>query len=297
MSAVVGGADSITVEPFDIVFGTPDDFSERIARNQQLLLMEESHLDKVADPGAGSYYIESLTQLIAQNAWSIFLDIEEQGGFLAEMKKGKIQKSITDTATSRTSDVARRKEVLLGTNQYPNFNEGISQKADLLKAFNRSESKTDALVERVLPERGARAFEKLRYATEKSGRKPLVFMIPMGNLAMRKARAQFACNFFACAGFEVRDNNGFKTAEEGVKAALDAKADIVVVCSSDDEYAVLAPEVFKAIAGKAIVVIAGSPACTKDLESAGIEYFISVKSNVLDTLKMFSDKLGIKREE
>lgn len=240
MSAVVGGADSITVEPFNVVFGTPDDFSERIARNQQLLLMEESHLDKVADPGAGSYFIENLTQLIAQNAWNLFLEVEDHGGFLAEMKKGRIQKSIADTATSRIADISRRKEVLLGTNQFPNFNEGYSPQADISKIFNASEAKADATIERIVPGRGAMAFEKLRYATDKSGHKPLVFMLPIGNLAMRKARAQFACNFFACAGFEVRDNNGFKTAEEGVKEALDAKANIVVICSSDDEYATLA---------------------------------------------------------
>ncbi len=91
MSAVLGGAESITVEPFDAVFRTADQFSERIARNQQLLLMEESHLDKVADPGAGSYYIEELTSMMADEAWKLFLEIENEGGFLQALKNGTIQ--------------------------------------------------------------------------------------------------------------------------------------------------------------------------------------------------------------
>lgn len=297
MSAVVGGADSITVEPFDVVFANPDEFSERIARNQQLLLLEESHLGKVADPGAGSYYIENLTRLIAENAWKLFVEIEEDGGFIEAIKKGTIQKNIKGAAQTRKSDVSRRKEIMLGTNQYPNFNERLTEKADIKKAFATKETPADATVDTISPLRGATGFERLRYATEKSGKRPVAFMLTIGNLAMRKARSQFACNFFACAGYEVIDNNGFADAAEGVKEALAAKADIIVICSSDEEYAVNAPEIYRAAAGRALVVVAGAPACTDDLKAAGIEYFISVKSDVLETLMMFNDKLGIKREE
>jgi methylmalonyl-CoA mutase len=297
MSAVVGGADSITVEPFDVVFANPDEFSERIARNQQLLLLEESHLGKVADPGAGSYYIENLTRLIAENAWKLFVEVEETGGFLEAIKKGIIQKNINNAAQARRSDVARRKEIMLGTNQYPNFNEKHTEKADLNKAFAVKDAPADAIVDVIAPLRGAAGFEKLRCATERSAKQPVAFMLTIGNMAMRKARSQFACNFFACAGYKVIDNNGFPGAEEGVKAALDAKADIIVICSSDEEYAVNAPEVFRAAAGRAIVVVAGAPACTEELKAAGIEFFISVKSDVLETLRLFNDKLGIKREE
>jgi|WetSurMetagenome_2_1015567.scaffolds.fasta_scaffold50858_2 methylmalonyl-CoA mutase len=297
MSAVVGGADSITVEPFDVVFADPDEFSERIARNQQLLLLEESHLGKVADPGAGSYYIENLTQLIAEKAWKLFIEIEEAGGFLEAVKKGTIQKSVKSATEERKADVAKRKEILLGTNQYPNFNEKLTGNADIKKAFSEKAAIADAEVDIISSLRGATRYEKLRYATEESGRRPIVYMLTIGNQAMRKARSQFASNFFACSGYEVIDNNGFVTAAEGVKAALEAKADIIVVCSSDDEYVVFAPEVLKATAGKALVVVAGNPASADDLKAAGIEYFISLKSNVLETLQMFSDKLGIKREE
>ena len=142
--------------------------------------------------------------------------------------------------------------------------------------------------------RGAQAFEAMRFKTDKSGRQPVAFMVTYGNLAMCRARAQFACNFFAVAGFKVVDNNRFSSVEEGVKAALDAKADIIVACSSDDEYAEGAAMMADLVGDKAIVVVAGEPACKEELIAKGVVNFISVKSNVLETLKDYQTKLGIK---
>ena len=125
-------------------------------------------------------------------------------------------------------------------------------------------------------------------------RQPKVFMLTIGNLAMRLARSQFSCNFFACAGYQVIDNNGFKTVEEGVAAAEAAGADIIVLCSSDDEYAEYAPaayELIKAHGNKQIFVVAGAPACMEDLKAAGIENFIHVRVNVLDELRKYSAQL------
>ena len=119
-------------------------------------------------------------------------------------------------------------------------------------------------------------------------------MLTIGNLNFRKARAQFACNFFAVAGYEVKDNNGFATVEEGIAAAKEAGANIVVICSSDDEYAELAPAAFDLIKDDAIFVVAGAPACTDELKAKGIENFIHVRSNVLEDLKGYQAKLGIK---
>ena len=121
MSAALAGVDSITTTPFDVPYKTPDAFSERIARNQQFLLKEESHLDKVVDPAGGSYYVETLTVSLAKEAWKLFLEVEEKGGFLACINDNSIQKAINATAEKRHVDVARRKEILLGTNQYPNL--------------------------------------------------------------------------------------------------------------------------------------------------------------------------------
>ena len=142
-------------------------------------------------------------------------------------------------------------------------------------------------------ERGASDFETLRLATEKSDKQPVVFMLTIGNLAMRLARSQFSGNFFGCAGYKIVDNLGFNTIQEGVNAAIEAKADIVVLCSSDDEYATLAPEAKAALGDKAILVVAGAPECMEELKAQGIDQFINVRSNVLDTLKAFNAKLSI----
>lgn len=296
MSASIGGADSITVLPFDAVYEQPTEFSERIARNQQLLLKEESHFDKIVDPAAGSYYLEELTAAVAEQAWSLFIAVQEKGGFLAALKEGFIQAEIKKMAAKRDMNVATRRENLLGTNQFPNFTEKIESGLDASVFAPQDLTVEDAEIETLKPYRGAQAFEALRYKTDefaKTGKRPMVFMLTIGNLAMRKARAQFACNFFAVAGFTVVDNNGFKTVEEGVEAAKKAGADIIVLCSSDDEYAELAPAAFEATGDSAIFVVAGAPACTEDLKAKGIQHFISVKSNILEELKNYQSLLKI----
>ena len=294
MSAAIAGVDSITVRPFDKTYQTPDDFSERIARNQQLLLKEESHFDKVVDPSAGSYYVEVLTNSLADVAWKLFLDVEEKGGFAALANAGEIQKAVNASNEARHKNVATRREILLGSNHYPNFTEVAAEK------INETASGCcggghcgEATITALDFSRGASEFEALRLATEKSGKTPKVFMLTIGNLAMRLARSQFSANFFACAGYKIIDNLGFETVEAGVEAAVKAGAEVVVLCSSDDEYATFAPEAFKALAGRAEFVVAGAPACMEDLKAAGIEQFINVKSNVLETLKAFNAKLGI----
>lgn len=293
MSAVLGGAGTITVEAFDTIFRTPGEFSERIARNQQLLLMEEAHLDKVADPGAGSYYIEQLTAMVAEEAWKLFLEIENEGGFLEALRKGIIQERIATAAERRMSDVSRRREVLLGVNQYPDFRESRATEHDPQKLHGTPAPPPEQEVKPIVPSRGSTGFERLRLATERSGKRPLVFMLTIGDLAMRRARAQFSSNFFAVAGYEVKDNDGFPGVNEGVEAAIKAKADIIVVCSSDDEYATAAKETLDATAGRALVVVAGNPPCMEELKGEGVEHFISIRSDVLETLQMFNRILGI----
>ncbi len=291
MSAALAGVDSITVTPFDVPYKTPDAFSERIARNQQFLLKEESHLDKVVDPAGGSYYVETLTVSIANEAWKLFLAVEDKGGFLACINDGSVQAAIRETSVKRHTDVARRKEILLGTNQYPNINEKAADKIQPSGCgcgCHHGESDAEAGLPTA---RAASDFEALRLATEASSRRPKVFMLTIGNLAMRLARAQFSTNFFGCAGYEIIDNLGFDTVEQGVDAALEKGADVIVLCSSDDEYATLAPEAFKYLAGRAEFVVAGAPACMEELQKEGITEFVHVRCNVLDTLKGFNSRL------
>ena len=292
MSAALAGVDSIVVTPFDLPYEQPTEFSERIARNQQLLLKEECHFDKIVDVSAGSYYIEELTNSIANEAWKIFLSVEEEGGFLEAAKKGIIQDAINATNKKRHESVGKRKEFLLGTNQFPNFTEKSDGKEPNCSACCCSHD--SAPFKKIESSRLASDFETLRMQTEKSGKTPTVFMLTIGKLAWRQARAQFSSNFLACAGYQIIDNLGFDTVEEGVDAALEAKADIVVLCSSDEEYATYAIPAFQYLNGRALYIVAGAPECMDELKAAGIENFVHVRCDVLETLKGYNVKLGIK---
>ena len=292
MSAALGGVESLVVVPFDAPYETPTDFAERIARNQQLLLKDECHFDRMVDVAGGSYFIEQLTKSLSEQAWNLFLSVEEQGGFLAAVKAGAVQAVINDTNAKRHADAGKRKEFLLGTNQFPNFTEKSEGKAPVECCCKCSCGEQPAIAA-INASRLSSEFEALRLTTEKAEKVPVAFMLTIGNLAMRQARAQFSCNFLAAAGYQVVDNLGFQTVEEGVDAALAAGADIVVICSSDDEYAEYAVPAYQYLNGRAMFVVAGAPACTEDLQKAGIENFIHVRVDQLKTLKEYNAKLGI----
>ena len=290
MSAAIAGADSITVTPFDAVYEKPTPFAERIARNQQLILKNESRLDRVADPAAGSYFIEKLTNSLAAEAWKIFLATENAGGFLSAVESGSVQQAVNADGENRRTAAARRKEILLGTNQYPNFNEA-SNGARAVAAHAACCGSDTPATEVLSSRRLAEDFEELRISVEGRAKRPKAFMLTIGNLAMRQARAQFSGNFFGVAGYEIIDNLGFATVDEGVETAVKAEADIVVICSSDDEYAEFAIPAYEKLAGRALFVVAGAPACSDELKAAGIENFIHVRVNVLETLKDINNKL------
>jgi methylmalonyl-CoA mutase len=298
MSAALGNADSITVLPFDISFKEEDDFSRRIARNQQLILKEEAYLDKIADPSSGSYYIENLTHSIATHAWDQFRTIEKQGGFIECIKSGMIQKEIAESCRKKEMDIVQRKTVILGTNQYPNLNESM------LDEIKTDISPKEALLTKyptIKAYRGAESFENLRLATEKyilkGNKRPSVFLLPIGNLAMRKARAAFATNFFGCGGYEIIDNAGFGNVKDGILAAVEASPQIAVICSSDEEYATFAGQLAEGIKKEnpgIQIIVAGYPKeILESLKSAGVDEFIHIRSNVLDTLKKFHQHFGM----
>jgi methylmalonyl-CoA mutase len=293
MSAILGGVDSLSVLPFDEVFETPDEFSERIARNQQLILKNESFFDKVADPVAGSYYIETLTTKLIDKAWELFLQVDEKGGYLKAFRESFISERVRTEAHKKDQDIALRKMSLLGTNQYPNTTEHLDPSK--IKPEAKPETKGD--VQTLTPYRGAEAFEEIRLKTDayaRNNKRPVVWMFTYGNMAMRRARSQFAGNFFGIAGFEIADNPGFATVEEGIKAAREAKPDIVVICSSDEEYADIALPVYKALKDETIVVLAGYPKDLADkFREEGLGHFIHVRSHVLDELKNYQQMLGI----
>ena len=261
LSAVIGGCDALTV--------VPARFSPRLARNVQLILKEECHLDGVADPAGGSYYIEALTDALAREAWKLFQQIESQGGFAAA--QSFIAERLAASRAAKEKALATRRKTLVGVNNYPDLGErALPEATDLAQAEWRM----------------ARAFEEIRLRTERhaagGGRTPRVLLLKRGDLKMRMARATFCQNFFGCAGFEIVEG-----------AELDAAADLVVLCSSDSEYLDLAREIVPQT--QAPVIVAGNPKeQIEELRAAGVAGFVHVLSNQIETLTEWQDKLGVK---
>lgn len=298
MSAILGGVDSLTISPYDETSGRVSDMAERVARNQQLILKEESYLDKVADPSAGSYYIETLTDSLAAAAWKEFQNIEAQGGFLTAVKGGTIQKAVIASAEAKEKAVATRKRVLVGTNQYPNLQESLDLKDDTFLRQPLSLEEENEGIPVLRPLRASAAFERLRYATDlfvsNGGKRPSVFLLTYGNLVMRKARAAFSTNFFGCAGFQIIEQPGFASLEDGIEAAKTSGAEFVVLCSSDEEYADTALLAFDALKAQARVIVAGNPVeCVEQLKAGGLQDFIHLRTNVLEALQAYQKMTGI----
>jgi len=290
LAAVVGGADALNIEPFDKIFANPDEFSQHIAINQQHLLKNEAYLDKVIDPAGGSFYVENLTIKLIEEAWKLFLQIQENGGFVKALENNFIHKIINDAATKEQNLVDTGRITLLGTNKYPNQNEKISDKK-LSRPTEISDFASSNNFNTLKIKRLAEDFENLRLHIEKNKKSPKVFLFTYGNVAMRRARADFSANFFAAAGFKIIDNIGFNSIEEGIDAAKKSNADIIVLCADDEAYLNLAKNIYNIFKDK-IIVIAGNPATRKDIESIGIKHFIHIKSNIYEELKIFSNILN-----
>ena len=274
MAAAIGGADSLQVEAFDATYREPGESASRLARNTQLILKEESWLDRSVDAAGGSYYLEVLTDSLAREAWKLLQQIEAAGGFLRYSESGALERDIAKSRADREAGVATRRTAILGTNQYPN------------------------LAERMLPQierpdpapRAARIFEEIRLRTERfaahTGRTPRFLLLEAGDVKMRKARSGFIANFFGCAGFEIQ-----------IADALTGDPDAIVLCSSDPEYAALAPRVIQELrdAGKATpVIVAGNPADSiEQLKQVGVADFVHLRSNAAEALRAWQDRLGV----
>jgi len=282
MAAALGGANSITVAPFDACYKTPDEASRRLACNTQILLKQEAMLSRVADPGAGSYYLEFLTDFIAREGWKCMQQIDAAGGFRKARADGLIQRVLAHSLAAKESAVASRRRVFTGTNSYANPSE---------KALDRIE------VSRMSsPRRATLLYEQLRLRTERHAaatrRTPRVLLAEFGDVKMRSARSTFAANFFACAGFDIGTQR-FDRADE--MAACDA--DLIVLCSSDAEYAALATELFPRLQARGRttpVVIAGNPDGADQLRASGVADFVHLRSNPVGLLAKWQLRLGIK---
>jgi methylmalonyl-CoA mutase len=282
MSAVFGGADSITVAPFDECYKAPDEASRRLARNTQIILKQEALLSCVADPGAGSYCLEVLTDCIAREGWKIMQDIEVAGGYGKALSNGIIAQALEKSMAAREEAVSSRRRIFTGTSQHASLTEKALDRIDFSLIFNKR--------------RGARMYEQLRLRTElhvaQGGKNPRVLLAEIGDARMRLTRSNFAANFFACAGFDLVARR-FSNAER--IAASDA--DLIVLCSSNEEYLALATEVLsrlKSLKHEIPVIIAGYPDSAEQLHAAGIADFIHLRSNPIEFLTRWQQRLGIK---
>jgi methylmalonyl-CoA mutase len=261
LSAIFGGCDSLTIVPCR--------FDAHLAENVHHILREESHLDAVMDPAAGSYYVEALTESVAREAWTLFQEIEAGGGFAKYRASGAVDAAVAKAREAKEKLVAARRKVLVGTNNYPNVQERALEAAG------------------EMPEdwRLASVFEAIRLRTERhaaaTGRTPRVLLLERGDLKMRKARVAFSLNFFGCAGFDVVASDTLQ------------EADLVVLCSSDPEYLSLAQEICPKVSVP--VIVAGNPKDQVEaLKAAGVADFVHVLSNAVETLTRWQTRLGIK---
>ena len=296
-SAVAGGTDTLFVGPFDEVVRQPDEFSERIARNTQVILSEECHFDHVIDPAGGSYYVETLTSQVAETAWAIFQQIEKVGGMLKALEAGIPQQQIKAVAAKKAEAIAQRRLSLIGVNVYANATEKPLASSDPnWRPCSCGQSESAHKVETLSVQRGAEPFEKLRAAVGASDKKK-VFLANMGPLRQHKARADFSTGFFQPGGFDVLENRGFQTVDEAVAAAVASGAPVVVICSTDDTYPELVPALtqkLKAANPCQIVVVAGFPKDHIDaFKAAGVDEFIHIRANCYEVLRGIATKLGV----
>ena len=284
MSAAIGGADSISVAPFDECYKSPDEASHRLARNTQILLKQEAQLARVADPGGGSYALEVITDFIAREAWKTMQAIEAVGGFQKAQKAGMTSYALRQSLAARDKAAASRRRIFVGTNQYANLSERALDGIDSSHHNGHH--------------RGAQPYEQLRLRTERhaarTGKSPRVLLAEIGDAKMRAARSDFALNFFACAGFDIVTNR-FDNAN-GIAALAQKNADIIVLCSSDREYPALAMALISKLASlglKTPVIVAGYPDSAEQLKAAGVADFIHIGSNLIEVLTKWQQQLGI----
>ena len=287
-AAGVGGADSVTALPFTVALGLPDRFARRVARNMQLILLEESNLYRVADPAAGSGGIEHLTTKMAQAAWKSFQEIEAAGGAAAALEQGLLQRQVAETRAARQAAIARRKDALTGTSDYPNLAEAT---VNVLDVPRMSAPELPATFEALPSIRLAEPFEALRDRSDavlaKTGSRPKVFLANLGKLSDFTARTTFARNFYEAGGIEAVTNDGFPDLAALLAAFKTSGAKLACLCSSDKVYEAEAAEAAKALTtAGATVHLAGRPGENEaNWRQAGVKEFIYIGCDVLSTLQ------------
>jgi methylmalonyl-CoA mutase len=297
-SAGVGGADALAVLPFTSAIGLPDRFARRVARNAELLLLEESNVAKVADPTAGSGGIEDLTNKLSRAAWKLFQEIEAAGGAPAALENGLLQEKVGKVRAAHEAATAQRKDALTGTTDFPNLAEAPVQVLGL-KPVTLGTPVANITYPALKPIRFAEPFERLRDASDrmlaKTGARPKIFLANLGTIAEFTARASFAKTFFEAGGIEAATNDGFPDRKAMIAAFMASGAKLACICSTDDIYQREAAAAAKALkAGGAIhIYLAGRPKDADALKAAGVGTFIFAGCDALTTLKAAHDILAV----
>jgi len=295
-AAGLGGADAITVLPHTVPIGLPDAFARRIARNTQLVLIEESSLARVADPAAGSGALEAITEQMCHAAWSAFQEIEGAGGIWAALERGLVQEKIAAVRAEREKAISRRTDILTGTNDYPNLNETAPAVLDVAQVEPPQESAATITAVALPRIRLAEPFEALRDASDqilaRTGARPKVFLATLGKLADYGARENFARNFFEAGGIEAV---GGECAAADLAAAFKASgAAIACLCGSDRAYDSEGETAAAALksAGARHIYLASRPGAREvALRAAGMQSFVYAGSDALATLRAAYDIL------
>ena len=298
-AAGLGGANAITVLPHSLALGLPDVFARRVARNTQLILLEESNLDKVTDPAAGAGGIEILTAQLCSRAWELFQAIEKAGGVWAALQANLLQRQVAEVRAARERNVARRRDALVGVSEFANLQEKppalMQAKPVALAPYGEAKHRFDPLA----PVRFSEPFEALRDASDamlaKTGSRPKVFLANLGTLESFGARAMFTKNLFEAGGIEALDNEGYWEIPTLVHFFKKSGTPLVCLCSSDAVYATNAADAARALkeAGAALIYLAGRPGEREaDLRAAGVDDFIFAGGDALAALRAAHGKIG-----
>ncbi|MER6468006.1 methylmalonyl-CoA mutase family protein [Streptomyces collinus] len=274
LAAGVGGADSVTVLPFDHALGLPDAFARRIARNTSTILVEESHLARVIDPAGGSWYVERLTDELAHAAWEFFRSIERDGGQAAVLRSGRLRTDLATTWAERSKKLAKRREPITGVSEFPLLSEKPVEREPAPEPPSGG-----------LPRvRRDEAYEALRARSDAhlaaTGARPRIFLATLGPAAAYTARSTFAANLFQAGGIEPVTGGAFE----------DSGATEAVLCSSDDLYAEQAAQAAESLraAGARHVFLAGRPAAY-----AGVDSYVFAGCDAVDVLSATLDRMGV----
>ena len=292
MSAILGNVDGILIDPYDNEFNDTSDFSSRIAGNIYTILKEESYFGKVANPVDGCYYIEEVSSKIAGKALELFKEIEAKGGFYDAFESEFIQQQIAKIRFEKIKLLGQRRLAMVGVNKYPNLMEKIP--AEILSAGEMNPNP-----KLLKPRRASLEIEALRKTTEtlvkNYYKRPIVELSSFGNLTMRKARAAFAYDFLGISGFEMWQEKSYESALEAAKKSAKSKSQVVVICSSDQDYdesALAFVKAFRKLNSDKVLLLAGNPVhLIGELTEAGLDGCIHLKSDIIVTISNVQRKI------